>query len=250
MKHNKTQKGNPYQLTVNQHTFPKASIDRFCNTNGCVDTYLINDKKRKQLNPKNWRFCAKKGWDQKSEKGYLEDIENPYGNFAQSILSGEITLLNQDNQKIISDMFALWSVRSYYKLNPIQDTKIEGIIGVENHITQDSQEDLENRGISTITPDGYMRGPQIAGAMIRIKLSELQQKLSEPLWGIVRAREGEFIVPDRFVSHPILPLSPSICFFYNCVDKVISQGEVDEINRMALKDSRNYFFGRDLGRYI
>jgi hypothetical protein len=258
MKRNKIQKGNPHKLTIYQHTFPRACIARFGNKDGFVDTYLIKDKKKIPLDPKNPLFCAEKAWDQKSEKGYIEDIEKPYNNFAQSILSGEITLLNIDNHKIISDMFALWCVRSYYKLNSTKDKKLNGIIGVARHITQDSQESLEKHGVITITPDGYIRGPQIVGPRIVIEVSILQEKLSDPLWGIVRAREGEFIVPDNpgYIEGPsspqsfILPLSPSICFIYGWPNQEILFIEVNQINMIARSNSRDYYFGRDLSRYI
>ena len=76
MKYEKTQKGNPYQLTVCQHTFPAASIARFADTTGCVEVYLIKQNKVVRLKPDDKLFCAKRVWDQRAESGFMKEIED------------------------------------------------------------------------------------------------------------------------------------------------------------------------------
>ena len=36
----KPQKGNPHELTVKQHCFPRRSIERFANKDGIVNVWL------------------------------------------------------------------------------------------------------------------------------------------------------------------------------------------------------------------
>jgi hypothetical protein len=53
MKYEKTQKGNPHQLTIHQHTFPTKSIARFTDKSGYVKVKLIAQSKIISLNPIN-----------------------------------------------------------------------------------------------------------------------------------------------------------------------------------------------------
>ena len=46
MKYEKTEKGNPHNLTINQHCFPSRSIERFSNNDGCVEVHRIIPEKK------------------------------------------------------------------------------------------------------------------------------------------------------------------------------------------------------------
>jgi hypothetical protein len=40
----KPQKGNPHQLTLNQHTFPSKNIERFVDSDGRVHIHMKSDE--------------------------------------------------------------------------------------------------------------------------------------------------------------------------------------------------------------
>lgn len=72
MKYEKTQKGNPHQLTINQHYFPARSIERFVRPDGRVDVHYIKNSKNFQVKPNNPIFCARRAWDQRVESSLYE----------------------------------------------------------------------------------------------------------------------------------------------------------------------------------
>ena len=112
MKHKKTQKGNPHQLTVWQHCFPKRSIDRFANEDGKVYVHLIRDAKIVSLSPANHIFCVRRIWDQRAESGFMKKIEDAYQELADRIAAGRlIRRLSHREREIVTDMYALWNIR-------------------------------------------------------------------------------------------------------------------------------------------
>lgn len=189
MKHEKTQKGNPHQLTVCQHTFPAASIARFADTDGCVEVYLIEQKKVVRLKPDDQLFCAKRVWDQRAESGFMKGIEDKYQLLAEAVVIDDERNLNAEEQQIITDMFAIWNIREHKKTNPISDQKIGGIIDVSQHYTKDEQELLEKNHIGSIQPVLSMTGRHLAGPNIQLNLFEVRKQMSDAQWDVLTALE-------------------------------------------------------------
>ncbi len=207
MSYEKTQKGNPYSLTICQHAFPAASIARFAGNDGRVDVYLIHQKKQIRLKPEDQLFCAKRVWDQRAESGYMKEIEDKYQLLAGSIISGSKQTISNDEQLTITDMFAIWNIREHGKTHP-------------------------NR--------------QVAGLTLQLTLFQFRKQMRDAHWGIVRASKGQFIVPDNFSNARILPLAPNICFFSEHDDALLGEDEVRKINQIALDSSQNYYFGHEI----
>ena len=67
-------------------------------------------------------------------------------------------------------------------------------------------------------------------------------------WGIIRAFEGQFVVPDIFSNATILPVTPNICFSSQKNNDFIDINEVAQINRLAIESSYKYFFANDLSK--
>jgi hypothetical protein len=68
-------------------------------------------------------------------------------------------------------------------------------------------------------------------------------------WGIVRAQEGQFVVPDLPVT-TIIPLEPTLSL-WGTTENVIEHGailknNVTDINRHLCANSKNYYFANDL----
>ncbi len=245
MKHEKPQKGNPHQLTVCQHTFPAASIARFADTDGRVEVYLVEQNKVVHLKPDDQLFCAKRVWDQRAESGFMKEIEDNYQSLAEAVVENKRNL-DAEEQQIVTDMFAIWNIRAQRKANPILDQKIEGIIDVALHYTKDEQESLEKNHIVVIRPDLSIAGRHLASNNIQQNLLKVREQMSDAQWGVLKALEGQFVVPDNFSNARILPLTPTLCFFSQSFDDEIDKNEVIKINKLAMESSRTFYFARDL----
>jgi len=85
---------------------------------------------------------------------------------------------------------------------------------------------------------------------MQLNLFELRKQMNDARWGIIKASEGQFIVPDNFSNARILPLSPTICFLSQSDDAVISNKKVAYINRLAVESSYEYYFANDLSKCL
>ena len=247
MKYDKPQKGNPHQLTVNQHTLPLMSISRFANATGRVSVNLLKQNKVIQLKPDDSLFCARRTWDQRAENGYMKNIEDKYQSLAEKVVSERQETVGPLEQSIVTDMFVLWNVRAHRKAKPTPDQRINAI-DVEKHLTKDEQELLEKNHICVIRPDLIIAGRHLAGITIQMNVDKERQQMADVHWGILKASAGEFIVPDNYSNARILPLSPIICFYSQSNDDVIGIKEVAEINRLAIDSSREYYFANDFNK--
>ena len=112
----KTQKGNPHQLTLRQHCFPKRSIDRFTNEDGKVDVHLIRATKTVLLNSDNGIICAHRIWDERAESGFMKEIEDAYQDLADRVAYGRlIRRFSAKEQQIVTNMYLLWNIRWLWK---------------------------------------------------------------------------------------------------------------------------------------
>lgn len=243
----KPQKGNPHGLTVMQHAFPRASIARFADADGRVAVSYIPAKKQLRLAPEDQLFCAKRAWDQRAEQGFMKSIEDAFQSLAEAILDGRVTQIGHFEKPVVNDFFALWNIRAHRRSQPIADQPINGIVALERELTKDQQELLEKHHIGFIRPDLMIPGRQLAGINIQMNLDMVRGQLADAQWGILRASEGEFIVPDNFSNARIVPVTPTTCLFSQSNNDVVSRAEVAEINRLAVSSSTDYFFAKDLG---
>lgn len=248
MAFDKPQKGNPHGLTVIQHTFPRASIARFADDDGCVSVSHIPTTKQFRLPPGDQLFCARRTWDQRAEEGFMKKIEDAFQSLVEAVVDGRVTHIGMFEKPIVNDFFALWNIRAHRKAQPIADQPINGIVALERDLTKDQQELLEKHHISFIRPDLKIPGRQLAGVNIQMNLDMVRRQLADAQWGILKAGEGEFLVPDNFSNARIVPVTPTICLFSQSDNDVISRAEVAEINRHAITSSVEYFFARDISK--
>lgn len=84
------------------------------------------------------------------------------------------------------------------------------------------------------------------GYMIEMRLMEYLEANEDATWGVLIAKEGEFIVPDHKKWHEILRLTPTICLVKGRVAVVpFSSSEVTLLNYRTLQASDAYVFARD-----
>lgn len=248
MKYEKPQKGNPHELTIKQHIFPAASIERFTNESRNVAVFLREQNKEISVKSDNKIFCAMRSWDQRSEMGFMKEIEDKYQALAEDIISGVIDNISKELQGIITDMFAVWNIRYHQKKNPIPDYKIENAIDVARHYTKDDEEVLEKHGITVIRPDLTLSGRSNTGSIVQLNLFNVRKQMVDAQWGILIAKEGEFIVPDNYSNASVLPLTPSMCLFSQSENSEIPVEKVASINKLAIESSDDYYFANDLSK--
>lgn len=253
MTYEPTQKGNPHRLTVKQHTFPKTSIARFAGQKGNVELFLKTRDKVIQAKPSNEIFCAERAWDQQAESGFMKKVEDDFQALAGRILDDDLVSFKKADLTVINEFYCLWNMRAIHKQNRVNDQSIYvgNLLGLSRVYTKDEQEQLEKEGISTIRGDFKIAGRFLASPSIRLQVAQAAKAMGDSNWNILRAMEGEFIVPDNAKRMSMLPLSPTACLWYGPAKPVapveqLSIGEVAWINQAAIEASADYFFARDL----
>ena len=246
-KHEKTLPGNPHQLTIKQHCFPKKSIERFANNDGLVHVHLIKHGKTVFLKSDDNNFCALRTWDQRAETGFMREIEDRYQDLADKIADGTIVRrLNLEEKNIVTDMYILWNCRWHWNRNPAEDQKIKGALAVSHEYSKDDQEVLEKAGISVIRPDLSISGRHLTGVKIQQNIYDQRDHMRGCSWGILNSRGTEFVVPDNASDRFILPVTPSKCLVNSEGYRFASERVVTAMNDLAERASEKHYFARSL----
>lgn len=243
MSHERTQRGNPHRLTINQHVFPAASIARFTQEDGLVSVYLREHRKTVRLSPTNVLFCARRVWNQASEQGFMKKIEDAFQVLADCILDHTFDLGPAEN-RIASQFYALCRLRAEAKRVSRPDVQLKGVLP-GNALTKNEEESLENNGYI------FVRGTTIPSRhMASIRIQVLLDRLcpQKTTWAVAYSRAIEFIVPDSFCEIGIIPLSPNCCLVANHEGGEISSDNAVEINRLAIDKSFMYYFAYDFAK--
>jgi len=66
--------GNPREFTIDQHVFPVESLSRFTDQGGLLMVRRNDPQRVLKLRPTNVMFCAKRAWDERTEKGLMKQI--------------------------------------------------------------------------------------------------------------------------------------------------------------------------------
>ncbi|MGY2257444.1 hypothetical protein [Pseudomonas sp. SDO55104_S430] len=238
-----TQKGNPHKLTINQHVFPRKGIDRFSDENGLVQLCRKEGAKVIRVSSTNVLFCAKRVWDQGTEAGIGKAIEDRFQALADSILAGSTSVIGCFEKTVVEDFFSLWRTRQKLRAEGLDDVKFEGMAG--DSLTKDEQEILERKHVLFFR-DGVMPG-RFAGRMhVFGYMNTFRQDNHHMQWGIVRAGEGEFIVPDSFQDMMIVPISPKLLIVAGQPNSILTRSEVAVINQIAIDRATDYYIARSL----
>lgn len=235
----KTQKGNPHKLTIKQHVFPVKSIQRFCNESGKVYVYRFNERKSFPKSPDDAIFCAKRVWGHGDEHGYMKLIEDKYQQLADEIMNNGKILFDNAENDIITDFFILLHLRSLYNKIPVEDIKLNGIEG--DNLSIDMQEVCEKKHVSYIQSDSTVPGHLFNGLQIQLAIMHFKNTMKNTKWGLIRALEGEFIVPDYFLLK-VIPLTPILCLIADNSTGCIPKNQVSSINKSLIDNCKEYYF--------
>lgn len=241
MKFEKPQKGNPHRLTINQHVFPRTSINRFERETGLVDVFSYRVGKVVKVRSDNDLFCAKRAWDQRTEAGIGKHIEDRFQSLVRGILTGAVSVIGHFEKIVVEEFFSLWRSRQKFRVDGLADVQFDR--GGEV-LTIDQQEALESKHVAFMR-DGVMPGRLTAGIHVFGYLNALRHANQHTEWGIVRSGDGEFIVPDCFQDMMIVPVSPKISIIADQPNSLLTRSEVAVLNQMAIDRSNDYYFARN-----
>ena len=244
MRHEKTQRGNPHRLTINQHIFPKASIARFAQEDGLITIYLHEQRKTVRLPPQDVLFCARRVWNQAAENGFMKKVEGAFQTLAEHILHSTNPSFGLTENRIVSQFYSLCRLRAEAKQAPTSDVQMKGVLP-GNTLTKSEEEILEKKGYI------FARATTMPGRhMTSIRIHVLVDRLCAPetTWAAVYSRAVEFAVPDSFCEIGIVPLSPNVCLVANQAGGEISSENAIKINRIAIDKSSKYYFARDFAK--
>jgi len=241
----KPQKGNPHQLTINQHVYPARSIERFADTAGTVEVWLRRNSKTFRASPDNPLFCARRTWDQRAESGYMKAIEDEFQILADRIANGG-AMLTTDESLAASRFFILWQLRAQQKHNPIGDAPVTGV--APDPLTKDQRERLERLGATFMNPDQTLSGRSVSGFHIFREIDLRLTQLTNARWGVVTAHQGEFLLPESFGYCCQIPIAPNRCLVYGNADTIIPECAVAKANRVAVALGTDYLVARNLAK--
>jgi hypothetical protein len=246
MKYEKTQKGNPHGLTVQQHTVPVRSIRRFSSADGTVHVRYLRNGKELRLRPEDQLFCAKRTWDERAERGFMKVIEDDFQALAERVVSGATRDLGATEGDVLNAFVLLCNARAQWKASRQEDPDLAsmGIVGVEQNPTKDEQELLEKSGIAFTRPDLTTPSRWIVGAKTQVAILAQRKRLRDVRWGILRSSAGELILPDMSPSG-ILRITPTVCVCPKTDNAMLSEDEVRQLNKIAIARCVEWYLARD-----
>lgn len=240
----KVQAGNPHELVINQHIFPKKSIDRFA-TDGGVELADIKRHLIRRAKSTDTIFCADRAWSDGAERGWMKKIEDDFQEVSQIILLNPLMPLTAANYHVIREFYLLWHARAERRHLPIQYIKPNGVLGATISTTADDVEFLERGGIAVIRTDGSFAYRDFNTGDIVLRMGELEEEIAHLPWGVIIAQDAQFCVPDT-PAHGVIPISPSIALRINSRSGRITRSSVSNINRQMVNKATDYFFAGTL----
>lgn len=245
----RVQKGNPYQLVVDQHIHAAHCIKKFSDNQGRVNVF---DKRMSQWissKPSAAIFCAKRAWDQRAEKGYMNKIETNFFKVISSLSSP----FHERDHDAITRYFHLWRLRGEARDKGNRPLHFNGLSGSE--LTLDQQECIESNHTIFILEKEGIPYHLVNGFEIQRKLEYIYHSMDSTKWGLLTADEGEFLVADYYPYEkdgfiPFLPISPKHILFANSKDKIINSDFVRNCNMQTISSAKHYFFCKTIEQCI
>jgi hypothetical protein len=242
MAYETTVKGNPLQLTIDQHFHTAHAISKFCNESGKVQVKLICSGEIVELHKRAKIFCTKRTWDESSEKGYMANIERMFHQQIDKLLS-----FSARNHEALSQYFLLWYLRFNYHMNPSPDIFLNSISGSSQ--TKSTEEILEKKGYSFVRDGGRVPSRFSTSLQIKIEIDRAWDAYKDLKWGLLEAIDGEFLVADSYKDQsflPFMPIAPKLAFAANAQDQRITKIQVAGLNQHSISNATEFIFGHNL----
>ncbi|WP_238321971.1 hypothetical protein [Komagataeibacter europaeus] len=246
-RHEKPSKGNPYQLTIKQHVFPKRMIERFCNpTSKLVDVIRKKEPCRLSLAPQAEIFCAMRQWDQRAETLIGESIENKFNDLVDEIIKNPFFTINEEDNKTINSFYSLVSARQDCKYKPHNDVKSGSKQKIGEYLDKDLQERLESQ-YTYFYRDTGLPSRMFNGLMIQKSIARFQILYENLKWHIAYLSYGEIVVPEM-IDFFFIPITPNIFLTPQKGSNILRWTDCLALNYCIniLCQRSTYFFSRNL----
>ena len=241
---NEPQKGNPNRLVRFQHVFPSMSIGRFAAPDGCVE--IARRGKVFRCKPTDKLFCVHRAWNEQSERFTSKAIEDRFQTIASALDDGSLLTVGTDHKDAIDSFFALWCARAYASKLRLPNAKSVHLLPDANH-SLDVEEKLERLGYVSFRSDGSLAARHLVSILLLYQMNYVKRLIAHQQWRLLHSDDAEFIVPDETTA-VVIPVNPSLYLFTGDADKTASLDEVEQLNRLLISSSNEYFFARNLGR--
>ncbi len=236
-----TVKGNPHQFVIKQHFHTAHAIGKFHGNDGKLDVHNIEKGETERKHKRSTIFCAKRNWDQKAEIGLMADIEKL---FHEEI--NNIKPFNLRNHSAISEYFLLWRIRHNFHSSRMDDVALNGISG--SGLSKAEEEVLESKGVMFVRDGGVVPARFMTGIQVLMQLDQQRGGVENLKWGLLKAKEGEFIVADCYQDLTFIPISPTSAFCAGYKDMNIDRSDVTNANKQSIDKASEFYFARNLSR--
>lgn len=246
-RHEKPSKGNPYQLTIKQHVFPKRMIERFSNpTTKLVDVIRKKDPRRLSLAPQAEIFCAMRQWDQRAEKIIGKPIEDKFNDLVDNITNNPFYEINGNDNETINSFYSLLSARQDCKYKPHNDIKSRSKKKIGTYLDKDLQERLESNYTLFYRDTGFP-SRILNGLMIQKSIDHFKIRYGNLEWNIAYLSYGHIVVPEA-IDFFFIPIAPNIFLTPRKGSKILGWADCMALNHCIniLCQRSTYFFSRNL----
>jgi len=236
----KTRKGNPLELVIDQHFHTAHAIAKFYHNDGKVVVLEKDSGETFKRHKRAKIFCAKRNWDERAERGYMTTIESNFHSQIDNLVS-----FQERDHKAISEYFALWRLRHKFHLGRIPNAPLAGIQG--ENLSKEQQEVLEKNGVGFVNEHAEIPARQLTGTQIQIGVMGLMKTtFSEMKWGLLKAKKGQFLCADGYQELCLIPVSPKFVLAGNLGDKTLDYNEVALVNKQSVESATQFYFAKSL----
>lgn len=172
----------------------------------------------------------------------MRQIEDAFQAVAEGVISGSVTHIDAEQKPAVDAFYALWRIRADWRGAEDGVIPLPGVTG--DDLSLDAQENLESNRYAFARKDG-MPKRFIHGVRMQMEMNAYRSQVSAVPWAIIRAREGQFLVPDH-PTYLYIPITPTICLARGESSGWITRANLAEINAAQRAASREYFFAQDL----
>lgn len=208
-----TYRGNPLQITKDQHIVGRKHIEIFSVADK-VEVLVLNRPKPKieRRSPKNHRFCAERVWSQDAER-WMGKIEDDFYQAVEDSLNSGII----EDQEAITEYHALCCARSIVSAKPpASQSEI-----LSEEIPDASRDALDFLGKGYYSTQGDETRTIAAGAVsMLMDVIQHNHDVHNCKWGIVDIPANAVVLPDFFGTLDV-PVRPDVVFrAYRGLDKL------------------------------
>lgn len=238
--------GNPEQLAVNQHIFPRAAIARFA-VAGEVTVHRKGTKKFLRKGPSASIFVTKRKWDHETER-WLSEIDTDYAEVVkQYAATKDEGLLSPRDNEILVSFFASWVARWNFAQKANTDVVLKGVAPerhpkvVEEHAERIGVVVARSVGGQCAVPSRFIYGDQLL-----MLTHSVERQLSSMQWYCCRLdTSASLFVPD-YSERCYVPFSPSAYFVG--LPRTVAPGfepwPADQLNQEVAEHCRVFYFCR------